>query len=31
LLVKLQDDHPVNTTICIDLHGFQRFGRILGS
>ena len=22
LLVKLQDDHPVNTMICMDFHGF---------
>jgi hypothetical protein len=22
LLVKLQDDHPVNKMICMDFHGF---------
>jgi hypothetical protein len=23
-LVKLQDDHPVNKMICMDLHEFHR-------
>ena len=26
LLVKLQDDHPVNTMICMDFYGFLWFG-----